>query len=202
MSETKQTRCPHCTSVFNITTDQLAARGGHVRCGSCLQVFRADQHLVTDGEAVIVPPSLPASAEIPTTPNTSMPVVAHEQHAAPSFQTPNKVPAKKRNKDDESWATDLLGDLGLDDLEEDIPVAPKKTSRELTPPPQKKSTTKKPLFDDEISDMLQDAWSEPTEKAHLKGIGEVDKIKMVHKCVVRYRLYFFIFCAFFVSLFT
>jgi predicted Zn finger-like uncharacterized protein len=56
MSETKQTRCPHCTSVFNITSEQLAARGGHVRCGSCLQVFRADQHLVEGETANITPP--------------------------------------------------------------------------------------------------------------------------------------------------
>lgn len=57
MSETKQTRCPHCTSVFNITDEQLAARGGHVRCGSCLQVFRADQHLVAEGVSVPVTPT-------------------------------------------------------------------------------------------------------------------------------------------------
>jgi predicted Zn finger-like uncharacterized protein len=62
MSETKQTRCPHCTSVFNITSEQLAARGGHVRCGSCLQVFRADQHLVEGEVAAITPPPIPDAA--------------------------------------------------------------------------------------------------------------------------------------------
>ena len=60
MSETKQTRCPFCSSVFNITDEQLAARGGHVRCGGCLQVFRADQHIVT-GETVTPTTAAPTS---------------------------------------------------------------------------------------------------------------------------------------------
>ena len=176
MSETKQTRCPHCTSVFNITDEQLAARGGHVRCGSCLQVFRADQHLVAEGVSVpITPTATPASNPPPS--SASMPIVAKEQHATPPPQ--NKAPAKKRNKDDETWAMDLLGDLGeeIDALAKEEPIAPKKPSREATPAPQAKTSGKKPLFDDEISDMLQEAWIEPTEKTHLKGLGEVDKIK-------------------------
>lgn len=45
MTDAKQTKCPHCGSTFRISDAQLAAKGGSVRCGSCLQVFRADQHL-------------------------------------------------------------------------------------------------------------------------------------------------------------
>jgi predicted Zn finger-like uncharacterized protein len=183
MSETKQTRCPHCTSVFNITSEQLAARGGHVRCGSCLQVFRADQHLVEGEVATITPPPMPDVAPIstPSMPlenTSSMPVMAREQHAPPKPQTTSNTP-KKRNKEDESWAMDLLGDLGeeLENFGQTQTTAPKKSSKEPTPAPQNKPSTKKPLFDDEISDMLQEAWIEPTEKAHLKGLGEVDKIK-------------------------
>lgn len=54
-----------------------------------------------------------------------MPIVAKEQHATPPPQ--NKAPAKKRNKDDESWAMDLLGDLGeeIDELAKEETVAPK-----------------------------------------------------------------------------
>ena len=180
MSETKQTRCPHCTSVFNITSEQLTARGGHVRCGSCLQVFRADQHLVEGEVATITPPPMPDVAPIPTPsmPANSMPVMAREQHAPPKPQTTSNT-SKKRNKEDESWAMDLLGDLGeeLENFDQSQPNTPKNSSKEPTPAPQNKPNTKKPLFDDEISDMLQEAWIEPTEKAHLKGLGEVDKIK-------------------------
>ena len=187
MSTTKQTRCPHCTSVFNITDDQLAARGGHVRCGSCLQVFRADQHLVDASQIVDIPAAPPqAAAPISTPPvapkNTSdsqmsMPVVAKEQHAPPQ---PQPAPAKKRKKDDESWAMDLLGDLGAE-LEDDLAnISPKKSASAPISEPEEKpqpSKTKKPLFDDEISDLLQEAWVEPTDSAPLKGLGGVDKIK-------------------------
>ena len=33
------TQCPHCTTAFNVTPDQLFERDGRVRCGSCRKVF-------------------------------------------------------------------------------------------------------------------------------------------------------------------
>jgi len=188
MSTTKQTRCPHCTSVFNITDEQLAARGGHVLCGSCLQVFRADQHLV-DASQIVSPSPAPSASVSTSAPPTdtrqtsteaqmSMPVVAKEQHAAPQSQT---APTKKRKKDDESWAMDLLGDLGAE-LEDDLAnINPQKVNSPSVKDPEQEQTqqakAKKPLFDDEISDLLQEAWVEPTDSAPLKGLGGVDKIK-------------------------
>jgi predicted Zn finger-like uncharacterized protein len=41
------TRCPQCQTVFRITTAQLKARDGTVRCGRCQHVFGADLHLVS-----------------------------------------------------------------------------------------------------------------------------------------------------------
>ena len=46
MAETKITRCPHCQTTFRIRTEQLSAAQGAVRCGSCLQVFKAAENLV------------------------------------------------------------------------------------------------------------------------------------------------------------
>lgn len=171
MSTTKQTRCPHCSSVFNITDEQLAARGGHVRCGGCLQVFRADQHLLAEGAVVAPPPPPPPNP-------ASVPVVARTQSAQPSAAAPA---AKRKTSDDESWAFNLLGDELTDDMAEiEAPAAVADTP----PPPAAKAAAsnspdpgKKPMFDDEISDLLHEAWSEPSDKDHLKGIGEVDKIK-------------------------
>lgn len=40
------TRCPKCRTTFAVTNEQLAARGGVVRCGNCHKVFRADQQLM------------------------------------------------------------------------------------------------------------------------------------------------------------
>ncbi|MEE8388239.1 MAG: DUF3426 domain-containing protein [Acidiferrobacterales bacterium] len=40
------TRCPKCRTTFAVTSNQLDARGGIVRCGKCHHVFRADQQLM------------------------------------------------------------------------------------------------------------------------------------------------------------
>jgi predicted Zn finger-like uncharacterized protein len=52
----QKTRCPFCESIFAVTAEQLAARGGHVRCGKCFQVFKADDHLVNE-DSNSTPPS-------------------------------------------------------------------------------------------------------------------------------------------------
>ena len=40
------TCCPHCSTSFHVNEQQLRAARGAVRCGSCLQVFRADENIV------------------------------------------------------------------------------------------------------------------------------------------------------------
>lgn len=52
MADVRQSKCPHCGSLLRLTEAQLA-KGGLVRCASCLQSFRPDQHLV--GAAVAAP---------------------------------------------------------------------------------------------------------------------------------------------------
>ncbi len=178
MSETKQTRCPFCSSVFNITTEQLAARGGHVRCGGCLQVFRADQHIVT-GEAVVTTSTKATSAPVSQVPTNNIPVVARTQSATGAPTAP-AIPAKKlKTPDDESWAMNLLGEDLEDELQSDNPNIQAPTARMGVEPPKSAPViAKKPMFDDEISDMLHESWLEPTTtKDHLKSGGEVDKIK-------------------------
>ena len=46
MAEEKYTRCPNCKTIFRVTPQQLAMRGGQVRCGHCQTIF--------DGEACLV----------------------------------------------------------------------------------------------------------------------------------------------------
>ncbi|WP_299774100.1 DUF3426 domain-containing protein [uncultured Pseudoteredinibacter sp.] len=43
------TRCPACSTAFNVNSQQLASAKGAVRCGSCLQVFKAIDHVVDNG---------------------------------------------------------------------------------------------------------------------------------------------------------
>ena len=40
------TRCPHCKTSFRIRDEHLKAARGSVRCGSCLEVFNAQENLV------------------------------------------------------------------------------------------------------------------------------------------------------------
>lgn len=58
MAETQITRCPHCQTTFRIRLEQLAAAKGAVRCGSCLQVFKAANHLVSGEHKAPLKPSV------------------------------------------------------------------------------------------------------------------------------------------------
>ncbi|NCB30924.1 MAG: hypothetical protein EOM66_05890, partial [Clostridia bacterium] len=40
------TRCPHCQTSFRVRDEHLSAARGMVRCGSCLQVFKAAEHFI------------------------------------------------------------------------------------------------------------------------------------------------------------
>lgn len=58
------TQCPHCSTAFNVTPEQLFARDGRVRCGSCRQIFDGLVNL-TSLEALEagVPPPLAETSE-------------------------------------------------------------------------------------------------------------------------------------------
>lgn len=58
------TQCPHCTTAFNVTPEQLFARDGRVRCGNCREVFDGLVQL-TSLEALEagVPPPLAETSE-------------------------------------------------------------------------------------------------------------------------------------------
>lgn len=143
MTDAKQTKCPHCGSTFRITDAQLAAKGGSVRCGSCLQVFRADLHLV--GAA----PAAPAA--------TPRPAAAA---AAPAAAPAAAAKPKSKGKADESWALDLIGEEGGkgsdefgfsdDDISDFI-------AKGNPAPPEAAAPGKALLFDDELSDQLENA---------------------------------------------
>ena len=42
------TRCPHCRTTFRVRDEHLKVANGAVRCGSCLQVFKAAEHFVDE----------------------------------------------------------------------------------------------------------------------------------------------------------
>lgn len=64
------TRCPACSTAFKVNSEQLASAKGAVRCGSCLQVFRAAEN------AQAQEPTKPALTEI----DISLDSVAPEEY--------------------------------------------------------------------------------------------------------------------------
>jgi predicted Zn finger-like uncharacterized protein len=76
---TLTTRCVHCRTVFRVTTVQLQAHGGQVRCGRCMQIF--------DALAALAPE--PAAFESPSPPAVD-PVV--EQDIAPPLPQTDALP--------------------------------------------------------------------------------------------------------------
>ncbi len=60
-----RTRCPACSTVFRVTSEQLRAKAGKVRCGYCQVVFNAFDELIdeTQPAAVMQPPAIEAAAQ-------------------------------------------------------------------------------------------------------------------------------------------
>ena len=64
------TRCPVCQTSFRVTSGQLEAAGGKVRCGACLQVFLAADHLLPGHGAPVPAPSRQSDVAVgPEAPN-------------------------------------------------------------------------------------------------------------------------------------
>jgi len=61
MSKDALTQCPHCETSFRIEPEQLAIADGNVRCGSCYQVFNANEADTNDSPAK--PPETPANSD-------------------------------------------------------------------------------------------------------------------------------------------
>lgn len=101
-----KTQCPHCGAQFKISKQHLRQARGAVRCGSCLQVFQATDHLLND------PAAKPAAAPAPK--------------AAPARPAAAKPPRKAG--DDESWAEALLDE----DAPPPPPVAPPASTNKWT----------------------------------------------------------------------
>jgi predicted Zn finger-like uncharacterized protein len=72
MAESFITQCPHCGTSFRVRTEQLSVANGSVRCGACLQVFSARNHVVTGTTPAPKPtPSRAQPASKPTATRSS-----------------------------------------------------------------------------------------------------------------------------------
>ncbi|MBL8447853.1 MAG: zinc-ribbon domain-containing protein [Zoogloeaceae bacterium] len=113
------TRCPACQTVFKVGPDQLAARGGRVRCGHCLNAFDA----ITNALATDEPPPDDTSDE------PAPPALAAEE--LPSGATPAK--------ESEFWPGDLDAPGPAPAAPDDAPPPPREDAapfEEAVPEPE------------------------------------------------------------------
>ena len=61
-----KTCCPGCQTTFRVTSEQLKARSGKVRCGECRKVFNALDSLLDDAELLEASTATPASGSPPS----------------------------------------------------------------------------------------------------------------------------------------
>lgn len=117
MAETQITRCPHCQTTFRIRLEQLAKAKGAVRCGSCLQVFKAVDNIVPSNSSpaktatptAVVPKA--AAKKAPVKPAVkAAPKIAPKPKVAP-------IPAPKPQKEEISF-DDIPDQINDDPLED------------------------------------------------------------------------------------
>ncbi len=78
-----KTRCPNCHTSFRVTTDQIRARVGKVRCGQCQTVFNALDSLLED--TAKPGPYPPLHVPSPTVPPPPAPTASPSPAASPPF---------------------------------------------------------------------------------------------------------------------
>ena len=104
MPDEKYTRCPECSTVFRVTSEQLALRDGQVRCGQCKTVF--------DGRAQQVAVAAPRSVESGTAKSASA-------RTAPSVKWREPAPLEALPEMPTEPAFTSVGDVGAETLIED-----------------------------------------------------------------------------------
>ncbi len=102
------TQCPHCRTSFRVSSTQLGAAHGAVRCGACLHVFNAAQQILDEHPVQTFMPK--AAAPKPPAPPIPAPIPAPPAPAA-------VIPTAGKATSETLWIHD---DLDLDSLDEEL----------------------------------------------------------------------------------
>jgi predicted Zn finger-like uncharacterized protein len=87
------TRCPKCGTAFRVTPSQLQSAKGAVRCGSCLNVFKAQEYLVASSPTPTAPKNISSQAGSATQPTPSATTVAVDAKNETTKSTPSVNPS-------------------------------------------------------------------------------------------------------------
>jgi predicted Zn finger-like uncharacterized protein len=72
MPQSLYARCPECATVFRVTEQLLSVAKGKVRCGACLHIFKATDHLVRPKQSPASNPSQSSASHIQQEKETSI----------------------------------------------------------------------------------------------------------------------------------
>ena len=146
------TRCPQCKTSFRITPAQLQSARGAVRCGSCLHIFKARDHLVG------APPSPQTDSALVRKPNKP------GSHNTDQTGTGNTT-AKPRAPKNEAAETPRTSE------------APKTVNKTAANPSQDKPKQSKPVVADEDELLISDHMYQPGRKeASRPSMGVSDSL--------------------------
>lgn len=87
------THCPHCDTCFRVTTEQLKAARGSVRCGRCFGTFNALENLVDEPPPTEARAPAPAATAKPAPRSRPAPAVPVKTAATPEPITAAPLPA-------------------------------------------------------------------------------------------------------------
>ena len=100
MAESYITQCPHCGTTFKVTNQHLEAANGSVRCGACLRVFSAKNHLISESSAK--KPASAADMRKPSGSSSDFQDSHSDKVVRPSFNTKSSTSAPQFEEDDDS----------------------------------------------------------------------------------------------------
>ena len=117
------TRCLHCGTTFRVTTQQLQASSGQVRCGQCKQVFDAFATLTAQE-----PQSSTPERDSPS-PTQSGPPLPAPPVAKPPVEksAPAQIPVRPKERPPAAAAARPDPAASLYEWEFKMPVAPRRT---------------------------------------------------------------------------
>lgn len=132
------TRCPSCDTSFRITEAQLQTAKGAVRCGACLHIFKAADHIVSDQKKA-ASKSAPQATPQKASPKASKPAAeetaqknasaAKTYKAQPKFEYHKpKVPSPMISLIDD----DNVKDAAEKEIKDDLKLAPQKEPQKNT----------------------------------------------------------------------
>lgn len=114
----KVTRCPHCQTSFRVREEQLDTARGMVRCGSCLQVFKAAHYFQSDASNA-TPNATPNATQNATQTAAEKPEGSKKTTAAVKRKPKPKQPEPQQPEPSELIHDDMEDDPISEVLEDD-----------------------------------------------------------------------------------